>query len=655
MTEGTKAVDAAAALPAAYAIFLPVLEHLSAPLGQLVRGQLVQFERLIGGFDEADLHSQGDFEGLGSLTTHGDIAHIVQSELLLRTEAPLEFLRRLAESETLYHEKEYSDPGVKSLYRLTISVGPGLLGHGRVLALAALFFMARLAAARGAAFHWCYLPRADGAVWFDALSVNTIKRFLRAASYREATVDDVIAAQDLWEKLAPVAPGHAGPRHIDWVIGAVDRLPASLSTRAVSHAGRALGFALLPPVADAPRAAEISVRRNGREARRAIIEFPAETLCLSAINSPFAPTRASSGSPSTGVGPQLVGWEPLYLVVPHESVKLLRVRDGILILISGKRLEIGEAYFVRLAPGVRLAGIRLKTIRNLSVLLQSDRSGKERLIHTAVQLSAEMAPVGARNVRAADAITNHLFKGQHPYALPLLFDGIGATFYSTHGREFAFDFADHGREAGFRVAHDRPPILHANGVHRVVKAKTDDAVFYKILKTSNAVISQYRENDVPIDPDRLFGMVYSGSHSSLAYSVRPNVWTVAGHEVSPCFDTEPYETPLMAKMRDDAIVASIWSDARRGGNGTLCNVDIRGGEITARHTVARMEDMAAIVDLQVTHNGIWAVAADEAGDPAQLLCFHRKNRNTAPQCTRFDLDEFIEKAVDIDPDGVMNG
>src|SRR4051794_30027811 len=120
MTQGAKATDAAAALPAPYAVFLPVLEQLSVPLGQLIRGQLAQFERLIGGFDEADLHAQGDFEGLGSLTTHGDIAHIVQSELLLRTEAPLEFLRRLAESETLYHEKEYSDPGVKSLYRLTI-------------------------------------------------------------------------------------------------------------------------------------------------------------------------------------------------------------------------------------------------------------------------------------------------------------------------------------------------------------------------------------------------------------------------------------------------------------------------------------------------------------------------------------------------------
>jgi hypothetical protein len=126
--------------------------------------------------------------------------------------------------------------------------------------------------------------------------------------------------------------------------------------------------------------------------------------------------------------------------------------------------------------------------------------------------------------------------------------------------------------------------------------------------------------------------------------------------VSPSFDTAPYETPLMAKMRDDAIVASIWSDARRGGDGTLCNVHIRGGEITSRHTVVRMEeDGAGVVELQVTHDGIWAIAVDQAGDAAQLLRFNRKNRNEPSQCTRFDLDALIEKAIDIDPNGLMHG
>lgn len=657
MTEATKPVDKEAVLPAVYAVFLPVLEQLSVPLRQLVRGQLIQFERVMGGFDEADLHAQGDFEGLGSLTTHGDLAYILQSELLLRTEAPLEFLRRLAESETLYHEKEYSDPGIRSLYRLIISVGPGLLGHGRVLALAALFFIARLATARGAAFHWCFLPRADGAVWFDALSANTIKRFLRAASYREASIDDVTAAQQLWEKLAPTAPGHAGPRHVDWVIGAADRLPTALSTRAVSHASRALGFTLLPPLAGTPRAAEISVRRKGHEFRRAIIEFPAETLCLSAINSPFAPSRsAAAGRSGTVARPQPVGWEPRYLVAPHPSAKLLRVRDGILILIAKKRFESRQAYFMRLAPGMRLVGIRLRANNRLSVLLQSDRSGKDRLIHTGLNLTEAMAPAASHNIRASEATTSHLFRGQHPYAIPLLFDGEGTTFYSTHRREFGFDCPDDRGNGAFRVHHDRPRILNANGVHHVVRVKARDAVFYNVLKNNQALVSQYRENDVPIDPDRLFGIAYSGSHSSLAYSARPNVWTVAGRETNPSFDTAPYETPLMAKMQHDAIAATIWSDARRGGEGMLRNVTIRGGEIRARHSLLRIgEDAARIVDIQVLHDGIWAVAVDEAEAPTQLLCFHRTRRDAPHQCTRLDLNALVDEAIDVDPDGRMNG
>eukprot|EP01035_Chromulina_nebulosa_P034234 gene34234-45916_t len=180
-------------LPAAYAPFAPVLERLSEPLQLLLHGQLLQFETLVRNVDAPEFAPQGEFEGLGGLTMRGDIAQLVQSELLLRTEAPLEFLRRIADSETLYLEKQYADPGARPVFRVMISVGPAILGHGRLLALAALLFMARVALSRGAAFHWCFLPRNEGAVWFDEVSVNTIKRFLRAAARCEMTGEDVAA------------------------------------------------------------------------------------------------------------------------------------------------------------------------------------------------------------------------------------------------------------------------------------------------------------------------------------------------------------------------------------------------------------------------------------------------------------------------------
>ena len=80
-----------AVLPKAYAPFAPVLELLPRPLAQVLRGQLAQFEPLARGLEQREFALQGDFEGLGGLTHHGAIDHILQSELLLRTEAPLDW------------------------------------------------------------------------------------------------------------------------------------------------------------------------------------------------------------------------------------------------------------------------------------------------------------------------------------------------------------------------------------------------------------------------------------------------------------------------------------------------------------------------------------------------------------------------------------
>ena len=176
----TQEVQAPPKLPAAYAPFLPVLEQLSEPMLRILQGQLAQFERMARILEAPDLADHGDFEGYGGLTQRGDLSQIIQSELLLRTEEPLEFLRRLAESETLYHEKRYADPGARPAYRVMISIGPGSLGHGRMVALAALFFLARIAHGRKAQLHWCFLPRPEGVVWFDALTPETVRRLLRA-------------------------------------------------------------------------------------------------------------------------------------------------------------------------------------------------------------------------------------------------------------------------------------------------------------------------------------------------------------------------------------------------------------------------------------------------------------------------------------------
>jgi hypothetical protein len=212
----------------------------------------------------------------GRPTHHGDIDTIVQSELLLRTEAPLEFLRRLVEAETLFHDRLHVDPGHRRVLRVMVSVGPGIMGHGRILALAALFLLARVAMQRSADLHWCFLPRAEGAVWFDRLSVNTIKRFLRSASFREAEAEDLREAREAWEL------AHAGQQSqsTDWIIGAAQADPGA----GVSNA---LSFTLLPFHPGQARAADVELRCHGRETRRRTIAFAPDRLCLAALEQPF--------------------------------------------------------------------------------------------------------------------------------------------------------------------------------------------------------------------------------------------------------------------------------------------------------------------------------------------------------------------------------
>lgn len=650
-------------LPAAYATFAPVLDQLSVPLRQLVGGQLAQFEQLLAGFDETELRSDGDFEGLGSLATRGDMAHIVQSELLLRTEAPLEFLRRVAESEVLYHEREYSDPGARPVFRLMISVGPGLLGHGRILALAAIFFMARVAAVRDAAFHWCFLPRPEGAIWFDNLSVNTIKRFLRAASYIEASLDDVAAAQQCWEGLAHALPVAAGARTIDWVVGAADSLPAEQSPRATRHAPRVIAFGLLPPLPGAPRAAEITIRRRGREVRRAVLAFPADTVCLSALNQPFAPIKPvarSAGRPEKAAQP--FGWEPRYLVAPHANAKILRVAHGVLILIFDRGAKLGASYFLRIEADAKLAGVRLRAGNQLAVLLQTARSGNDALMLTSVDLSPGMGSIGAENVRAHRTTAQHLFKRQPDFALPLLFDGYGTRFYSTHRREFGLNFAAQGYEQTLQVPQNRPQILYANGVHRVMLDRSRGAASLDVMRNNNTMVVSYPYQDDPPDPKRLLGMVYSGSHGSLAYSTRPNVWAVAGREAHREFVVAPYEIPLMGRIKDDVMDATVWSDARGGGEGVLRSISFKDDGHKTNRSVLRSHrtlirlgnDAEDIAEVRLGDDGVWAVAVDSGGAPAELRCYARRNEG-AHGCRRFDLAELAAGAIDIDPDRISHG
>lgn len=658
------------ALPAAYAPFVPVFGRLSEPLQQVLGGQLLQFERLARNISIQRFAPQGEFEGLDGLTMRGEITHIVQSELLLRTEAPLEFLRRLAEAETLFHQKSYANPGARSIYRAMVSIGPRMIGHGRLVALAALFFVARVARERGAHFHWCYLPREEGAIWFEELSVNTVKRFMRAISYREMEVRDVAEAQALWAKLEPAALVRDTPDHIDWAIGA-DAGPAPRGSQngrpapAAAQAANAICFTLAPPVAGAPREAALLVRRGGKDAERALVLFPDDQVCVSAIRNPFKPLVQASTAPAPALGPEPpAGWEPLYFSSPRPDAKFVRMPDGLLVFVLDEKGHMAGSWFVPLPDGIALAGVGL-TRSHLSIAVQARQGSRELVAYRSYGLW------GARTLHCAssfskDLPTTHLFRNQRPYAVPpLYYARHGLLVHSSFGQAFSFRSDEGDGFTHFTMLHKEARTLHANGTYRVIRMEEGGASWLRVLKEGNRAGPEFVEGPEKITPERLLGMAFSPSETSLTYSLARDRWIVlppgrhlpaaanadfhVGRVRYQELQLEPHQRLLNARIVTGGVAARIWSDERRGGDGTLRTLRRIGDAKSFTNQVIRLgTDAGAVVRVQTGDDGFWAITLDDHESPRELL--HYRLAKGAINPRRFDLARIADKAMRIELD-----
>lgn len=632
-------------LPPAYAYFQPLFERLSGNLGDAIAGQLEQFEPLLALVDEPVISSQGNIAGLGSLTRHGDLANILQSELLLRTEAPLEFLRRIAEAETLYHQKEYQDDGSKRVLRVMISVGPGTLGHGRIFSIAALFFLARLAMLKDEALHWCFLPNANGPVWFEDISVNTIKRSLKTGSFREMTLDDVQEAKAIWEKLNPSAKSAHDTQMLDWVIGARPHGRSEQSSLAVPNAPRSIAFRLQPAEAGLPRTAEIFIRKRGKESRPIFFSFPEDAVCLSALNSPFAPLKPAEVGQSTAStqADRMEDWAPRFISAPSANAKFVRMADGILILFNASHDGFSGRYFIPLEKGALVAGLRLKE-QTLYFLKYSQSNGVETLRYNVFGLSPDNAPAVPIRQLSKDVPCAQLFRTQHPYALPSLSSNHDkAGFYATNGKAFSLEFGPDGEER-FKADITASPILYSNGAHHIIRSTgvvrpgRVETPILRSLRLNNSTVHDFAVGNIGLEDELLRAVLYSVSLGCLALNIEPNVWTVPGKgntdrdgvferiEKAVRCEFAPYERPLQIQRNGDDIQATVWSDVRLGGEGSIYTLMINRDRVTSRVNRIKLGEEAGEIVEMIMADGCWAVTAGSDGVPKQLIRYHRQKR-----------------------------
>ncbi|WP_206244074.1 hypothetical protein [Novosphingobium terrae] len=639
----------ASILPEAYTPFRPLLEQLSPMLAEVLGGLLAQYEHLADAFAALLEADRGEFAGLGGLTHHGDIDTIVQSELLLRTEAPLEFLRRLVESETLFHDRIHVDPGQQRVLRVMVSVGPGIMGHGRILALAALFLLARVAMQRGADFHWCFLPRAEGAIWFDQLSVNTIKRFLRSASFREAGPDDLRGAREAWEQ------AHDKQRQpcTDWMLGAA--LPTQSASDESGAVHNALRFTLLPYRPGQPRAADLDLRCHGREACRRTVSFAPDRLCLAALENPFSrPQPARAAAPASGGPvPAMAGWEPHYLSLPNGYYRLVRLSDGLLVIGAAKNASDWGLWFVPLPEEVTLMGVAIDDA-TLALLRHSVEDGVQKLSFRRVALVRGNAGVWP-TLKSHAVPCNQPFAGRSRYALPMLSRYHDPEFYSVSGQGYRLTFGVNDKPSTFTPLYKQPRTLLSTGGHRVVELMLGSRPALQLIKRDLSTYGHFSLPDCNTMPKAFHALAWSASNRDLAYALRPGQWTVAPlHSPGAAepaarprqFQTEPCERVLVAGVDKAGVWARIWSDARHGGEGTIEWFKLEEGKRSRRLPPLPLgEHAGAIATVLPADDGFWAVALDGEGAPEHLIHYRQNKHSGQVRASTHALADLRAKAV----------
>ncbi|HEX8669746.1 MAG TPA: hypothetical protein VF727_15380 [Allosphingosinicella sp.] len=514
--------------------------------------------------------------------------------------------------------------------------------------------MARLARRQNAQFCWCFLPRPAGAAWSDELSVRNIKSFLKAASYREMSMEDLDEARRAWEHLRPKRPGDRGCDFIPWAIGAGAPPQLRPADLAVEAAPAALLFDVRAPRPAEPRVARVRIRQKGHDRGAADISFPDDRICLSALNDPFRPAEALApgAGPPSGRRPTPQGWEPRYFAIGSTGDVLVRYHSSLLLLVERAQGKSHDSWLISLPEDAKIAGV-LHDAPFLSIVLQRTARGEQMLVHRQFNLYAGGRMEGPG--RSTHMLSTHLFRKQPDNALPILLRRAAWMELSTaSGQCFRLD-AEGDRKMRFQMLYAEPKTVYATGPYRVVRVKHAGESVYRVLKNQKAIDDYPQTVEHAAAPH---AVLYTPQERGLAYSVSPGRWMVPLNRMPFRSDAvpaeltlvlEPHEALLSVNRAGDRLGARIWSDARYGGEGTVRFVRDEGGVRSARQATLKLADDALrIVDIKLGNNGLWALALDDqAGGGSELLHYRYRKRRSAYECARLDLDRFASEATTI--------
>lgn len=303
-------VDAFGAMPQAQTLAIGELMGALAPLLE----SMVQDRR--DGFSE--------LEGFDDLAAHGPLDRLIISELMWLNLLPGEFARRVVEREALRRRPVYRDKSERRAVTVLVDSGPEMLGRKRLLALAALLWLAASAHERGARMLWSTSGFVREPLWIEGVDRRGLSRLIQqttTAPFDDGFVESRLAALDLGRTPSLL-----------WTIGGPDA-PAP-------HDGYRLSFEEIWELGGSGAArrrrvvgAEAAATAAGGARRSTRVRFPPERVCADVMRAPFRaqPTETANAARH---------WAPRWIAQAHELDPLLiRMSDG-LAMLRAQRLRI---------------------------------------------------------------------------------------------------------------------------------------------------------------------------------------------------------------------------------------------------------------------------------------------------------------------------
>ncbi len=635
------------AIPAPYRQLAPSFDLLSADMARVVGGLLAGFTDLPDAMIERIDDRSGEFIGYSGITNRGRTDHLLLSEWALQSIYPAEFVRRFAEGEALYSQREFHHDGRRTVYAVMVSCGPQSLGHGRFVALGSLFHLAMQAQKQDAEFYWCALMPGDDAkrtIWHCGLTRKSLRDLVTGAS---TTEPDEAAIDHAMQRFGDTIASQLEPdvRIANWAIspqrdllGGQALLPA--------RTAYALSYDYAEGTDVARPAMRLRLMRAGRSMTARTLVLPEPEICLAALRRPFKPSPQSTarGKQTSLPARNLVTkiWEQQqWMFAPH-NLAVVKIENTV-IVVNRKGTAVNSFALER---GDKLVGLNVsKRALQYITYNHSARDGSLKVFER--RGGDGITPGEITTLMVSDAGIRHLLRRYTPLSLPNMSfcSSSHSRFFSASGGSYhLWKQEDAGAQfATFKSQPGAGSVIHSDGLYSLnfpdrgnsssfltVAGWSDQRV---IMKLPFAIVEQMPSQGQPrailISPSTRTVSICVDGRKWWVYSVLPAHVSgppppSATAELSQkcAVDFKPNERVLSLETAKGGVRAIVWVSGETFGQGTLMRVYFRQDKRQEKTLVSlqELEARYANVRCDPRDGAVWAVRlADEGNDlPAAL-------------------------------------